>query len=305
MIFQGLRGILFVLIAALTAVAQVKAESISVSVDSEETQGVDEALRSTVLELARGTVSNQEGYVLVKSSAALQLKVKLLKLGSSFIVTMSRIQDGAVTYNAKLKAASADDLDTVTPRVVLAALRGKKSEETAEIDNVTEDETTRGTRRFQATRQWKFGFGPVWGSGTNTDKSGYSYLIGYAWGLDPQWETDLSLRFATISKDGESGAFFSDTISIGANYYFTKQKFSPYVVAGLGYGSAAVSKANSVILSDDTASGWTGKIGGGVKFFRTSNVNLGIELLHTRLFSESTRSKSTPSITTLGVALYF
>lgn len=291
---------------ALAATAQ--AEETIVSVEAAEagaSGGADAGLLSAVVELAKSAVANEPGYRITSSGpSTLKLRARILKLGSAYVVSMDRISGGEVNFSAKMKAASAEDLDVVTPRVVKAALSGSRSEETAEVDTITHDETVRATRRFQATRQWKFGFGPVWGSGLGTDKSGLVYELGYVWGLDPQWDVDITWRVASLARDGQTGAYFSD-LSIGGTYYLTKSRTAPYLTGGIGRAGAQASRADSILISDDTASGWAGRLGVGARFFRTSTVNLGLELNHTRLFAETSRTQSTPAITSLSIGVYF
>lgn len=298
------RKIFSCLSAALVAVLfsfSAFAESVFVAPLGE---GDDASLRAAVYSLVRAAVSNEAGYSLASNAkdAQLQLAPHLLKLGSSYIVTVDKLKGERVLFTAKMKAATVDDLDTVSARVVRAALAETKAEATAQVDDVTEHEVTQGTRRQQATRQWKFGFGPAWGSNLNTNKSGLVYALGFVWGIDSDWDVDIAFRGSGFDDTGAFTEFL-----IGSNYYLTRGKYAPFVTAGVGRGSAVVSKANSSLFnpSDDIASGWMARVGAGYKFFRTSNVNVGIEANYSTLFATTSRTGNTPGVTTLLLSVYY
>lgn len=261
---------------------------------------------ATVLELVKAEVSTEPGFTLETNAknASVHLATKLLKLGNSFILSIDKIKDDRIVFTAKMKAANIDDLDTVSARVVHAVLKETKTEGSAQVDDVTEDEVTRGTRRIQTVRQWRVTFGPAWGSNLNTTRSGTIGSLGYVWGLDAQWEALTHLSLAGFSKDGESGAFYMDAM-LGVAYFLTKGKHSPYVTGGFGYASAGASRSDTILLTDDKASGWAGRMGAGVKLFRTTNLSFGFELNHSYLFSKTSVSGSMPGLTSLIVVLAF
>lgn len=270
------------------------------------TDGEDAGLRSTLYELVKAAVSEESGYSLAVNSkeADFQLNAKHLKLGGSYIISVDKINGEKVTYTAKMKASNADDLDTVAGRTVRAALRETKAEETAHVDDVTLDEITKNTRRTQTTRQWKFGFGPAWGDQMNTDKSGILFTLGFVWGIDANFDLDLAFRSANFEKTNETGASFTEFL-IGTNYYLSPTKTAAFLTAGVGRAGASVSTPNSILISNDTASGWSARVGFGYKFFRTSTVNLGVEVNYSKVFAESSRSKSSPGVTSAALALYY
>ncbi len=273
-------------------------------VDSDAT-----GLQASLHELIKAAVSDESGYSLTSSAkeADLTLKPRLLKLGSSFIVSVDKMKGERVVFTSKMKAATADDIDAVSARVVRAALRETKATEDAQVGEITQDEVSKTNLRIQTTRQWKLGFGPAYGDQMNVDKSGIMFTLGFVWGIDPNFDLDLAFRTSTFEKSGESGAYFVEYM-IGTNYYLTRGRNAPFLTAGFGRSSASVSTPNSasfVNLSDDTLGGWSVRVGAGYKFFRTSTVNLGVELNYSKVFGESTRSKQAPGVTSLGIALYY
>jgi opacity protein-like surface antigen len=302
-------SILTALIGSIIIFAASGAYAASVFVQPPVVEGPDGALRETLYELVKSAVSNESGYSLAtnEKEADVQLKPRLLKLGGSFVVTIDKMKGEKLAFATKMKAATADDLDNVAARVVRAALRETRAEETAQVDDITQDETTRGTNRIQTTRQWKLGFGPAWGSQNNTDKSGMLFTLGFVWGIDANFDLDLALRASNFEKANETGASFSEFL-IGTNYYLTKGRNAPFLTAGFGRTAASISTANSntiINISSDTLSGWSVRAGVGYKFFRTSTVNLGVELNYSKVFGESTVSKQAPGLTSAVIALYY
>lgn len=292
-------ALLLILIAS-----QVHAET--VFVQPPQAEGEDASLRASVYELVKAAVSNESGYSLESSAkdASISLRTRVLKLGGSYILSIDKLKGEKVLFTAKMKAATAEDLDTVSGRVVRSALNETRAEGNAQVDDVTEDEVTRGTRRQQATRQWKLGFGPAWGSNLNTDKSGLLFHLGFVWGLDPHWDLDVAFKATGIDKTSASAAYFSEFM-LGANYHLSKNKNAPFLTFGLGRASAGVAQENAFVFTDDTANGWALRAGAGVKLFRTSNVNLGIEANHTILMAKTSRTDQNPGVTSLLIAVYY
>ncbi len=292
--------------ALLVVLFAAQAHAESVYVQPPQAEGEEAGLRASVYELVKAAVSNESGYTLESNAkdASLTLRTRVLKLGNSFIMSIDKMKGDRVLFTSKMKAANAEDLDTVSARVVRSALNEVRAEGNAQVDDVTEDEVTRGTRRQQATRQWKLGFGPAWGSNLNTDKSGLLFHLGFVWGVDPHWDIDFGFKATGIDKTGSSAAYFSEFM-LGANYHLTKGKNSPFLTFGLGRGSAGASQPDAFIITDDTANGWALRAGAGVKLFRTSNVNLGIEANHTILMSKTSRTDQTPGVTSLLIAVYY
>lgn len=306
---MSLRSILSAVFLSLAVLAASVAEAETVYVQSPTAEGPESDLRASLFELVKAAVSNQNGYSLTDAAkgADLQLQPRLLKLGSSYIVSVDKLKGEKLVYTSKLKASSADEVDNVASRVVRSVLLETKAEEDAQVGDVAESEVAQNTRRIQTTRQWKLGFGPAWGNAMNTDKSGMNFLLGFVWGIDPNFDLDLSLRSTGFEKKGESGAHFGEFM-IGTSYYLSRGRNTPFLTAGLGraWGSVSISDSTTLLnTSDDTASGWAARVGLGYKFFRTSTVNLGIEVNYSQLFAETERSKRSPGLTSATLALYY
>jgi len=229
-------------------------------------------------------LKNKQDVVSSESESEWVLKPSLLKLQESYIVSITKYKDGKNYFSEKLKAQSLDDLDVVTTRLVEAVVFNKSVGSTQRVDNVTQDEVKGTTVKQKADKQFYFGFGPGAGSNLDTGKSGFSWTLGYLWGLEPNFSLRLNLEGVNID---DSGAGMT-SLGIGAQYYFTSNKNSPYVMGALAYSWADSDLENpsSFISSNIDESGWAIQTGLGFQFFRTSTVNLGTEFYYTQGFYE-------------------
>lgn len=292
--------------ALLIVLFAANAQADSVFVQPTQAEGEEASLRGTVFELVKAAVSEQSGYDLASSAdkADVVLRPKLMKLGSAYVLTIDKVKGEKVVFTTKMRASTAEDLDTVSSRVVRSVLKEVRAESSAQVDDVTEDEVTRGTRRHVATRQWELGFGPAWGTNLNTQESGFTFLLGFAWGVDPHWDLDLAFRATAIKGKSRTDAYMSDFM-IGTNYHLNKNKNAPFLTFGIGRASAGASNDDNIILTDDTVNGWAARAGAGFKFFRTSTVNLGLEANYTMIFAETSVTKKNPGLATFIISLYY
>lgn len=267
-----------------------------------------DADRETIEELIRVAVP-ESGHVVVHTpeEAEVSLSGSLLKLGDSYVLSLQkRNKAGATLFADKMKAGSLSEMDTITARLTRGVLAQQSVARTADVTNITTEETTANSRRYNATRQWVIGLGPGWTSNLNSSGGGFSFVLGFLWGLDPDFSLNLSWTTSSGPKNDESS--FND-FSLGGEYYFTRTRHSPFLGARLGYGHAKVNKKSCGWLdlnckeTEDSASGWAGTVTGGMKFFRTSNVNAAVMLNYQQLFDRT--SYGHPGLTTLLIAVYF
>ena len=279
----------------------------TVYVESVTGQGLGASEKEAINEFVKSSVLNQAGFdlVLKSSQAEIVLQPKLLKLSDTYFLKMSKMENGKVVKSARMKSKELSDIDRVTDRLVDAMLTGSSVEETAKVNNITDAERNQNTNRFEVTRQWIFAFGPSWLSNSNISKSGIMYKLGYEWGLDPNFSLNLSFDGTSFS---DSTADFS-TLQAGLDYYFSLTKTSPFIGLGIGYGSADVNGCDQGFLEfdcanrDEEASGWVASVNGGVKFFRTSTVNVGLVAEYAYLFDDT--KYGNPSRMTVSLAIYY
>ncbi|MCC7405715.1 MAG: hypothetical protein IT288_15050 [Bdellovibrionales bacterium] len=293
-------------LALLTGGWLFAAQAESVFVAPVQGSGVDESSLSSITELVRAAVAETEGYELVdnQSSAKIVLTSKALKLGDSYVLSMVKYVDNKKSFGSKLKAANLDDMDTVSGRLVRAVLTEVTAQKDARVSDVTEDEETRGTRRKKAIRQWELSFGPAKPGNLNTEESGTNWKFGYLWGIDDKIDLKFSWEFLSTKEDDDVN--FTD-IYLGMNYFFSDANNAPYLTADFGYGVATAHEKNntSLIGSDDDASGFALGFGGGMKFLRVSTVNVGLQLRHVILMSDTEITKKKPYVTSLMLSAYF
>ena len=213
------------------------------------------------------------------------LEPSLLKLGNSYIASLSKISDGLVFFSQKLKATNIDDLDTVTERLVLAMIYNKTVGQAQEVDTVTQDELMGTTERIEVERQFYLGFGPGALSGLSASGGAVNITAGLLWSVDKHF----SMRFGGDWTGGEGDA---DVLSlgIGGQYYFSLKKNSPYLLGLVGFSWAESNDkapvcTNLIFACDgEDEAGWSTQVGVGYHFFRTAKVNLAAEAVYTAHF---------------------
>lgn len=284
--------------------APIFADSFFVEITN--SQDINSADKGAVEELIRVAVSENGKHFVVrnKEKANFVLSANLLKLGDSYLLTMQKLnKQDQVVFAEKMKARTMADMDTVTSRLTRAVLEQRRVADTADVTNITAEEETLNTRRYQATRQWIIGMGPGWSSNLRSNGGGFGFTLGFLWGLDPDFGVNLTWTYASGPKDDESS--YSD-FTLGGEYYFSRTKNSPFVGARFGYGSARTDdgcNAFGIQCDKDNASGWATNVQAGYKFFRTSTVNVAIAAYYSVLFAKT--SIGTPSIGGVNFLVYY
>jgi len=220
------------------------------------------------------------------------LAPSLLKLNESYIISLTKFKNGRNFFSDKLKATTLDDLDVITTRLVEAAIYNRSVENTQRIGTVTEEERKGLSIKQRADKQFYLGFGPGAGANLETNNAGFSWLVGYLWGLDRQFSLRLNLEGVNIN---DSGADMT-SLGIGAQYFFNDKKHSPYFFGAMAYAWADSDRPNNETLglTAESDNGWAIQTGLGYKFFRTSTVGIGVELSYNQaLFNLVDGSPST------------
>ncbi len=232
------------------------------------------------------------------------LSPQLLKIGDAYILNLEKKSTkGARSFSEKMKSSTMDNMDVTAQRLTTAVINEQKVQQTADVTNITDEEKKQNTNRIEATRQWIIGIGPSWTSGLNSGgDGGFTLLIGYEWGLDPDYSVDLS--YIGHGGRGEDDSRFSD-FSVGATYYLSRTKYSPFLSARIGYGSTEINDGCSFLCATDPddPSGWTGSVSAGIKFFRTSAVNVSTYIRYSYMFDDGRYGNA--DMTTFMVAVHF
>ena len=196
------------------------------------------------------------------------LTPKLLRLGRSYVVTLSKERKGRIVFSQKLKSETLDDLDIVTERLVRAVLKRQNVSSTQNVDTITQNEIKGTSVKTEVTKQFYFGFGPGVLSGLESDETGSNWTAGYLWGIDHQFGLRLGLEHTS----GEGNSNFWN-LGMGGQYYLNRRKHAPYLLGLFGYSWA---ESNA----DKTENGFSIEAGLGSHFFRTAKVNLAIEVVY-------------------------
>lgn len=295
---------LFLPILILAHLIQAEAETIFV--EPLTGSGLEQTDLNTVTELIKSSISEMKEHEITSTpdNANIVLKGRLLKLGESYILSLIKYENGKKVFASKMKAANMDEMDNISSRLTRAVINSARAETDARVSNLTENEATQGTRRRQALKQWEVGFGPAFPKGLNSEGSSVNWRFGYIWGIDNQFDLRFVWEFLNVKK--QSDVTFTDA-HIGLNYFLSDANTSVYFTGDLGYGAASGhEESNSVFIgSKDKASGFSAGAGIGVKFFRVSNVNLGVQVRYCRILEKTEVTKETPEVTNLNLSVYF
>ena len=278
-----------------------------VFVEPAKGSGVADSDKESIEELVRMAVPQSGHHTVVakKEMADYTLAPSLMRLGDAYILTIQKKdKSGGTIFAEKMKAGNLSEMDNVSGRLTRAVINQTVVASTADVTNITSEEQSMNSRRYNATRQWVVGLGPGWSSNLNSKGGGFSFLLGYLWGLDPDFS--ISLTWLLNSGPDSDRSSISD-FSLGGEYYFSRSKFSPFVGARLGWGGASMNKDNCPIsysgCSSDRASGWAAGVTAGYKLFRTSTVNAAVLANYSQIFDRT--SAGSPGLTALLIAVYF
>lgn len=243
-------------------------------------------LGSTLRGLVENEVVNQ-GQSVSQDPASSQwiLSPKIYKLGDAYIMTLSKSQNGKVVSSQKLKSKTQGELDVVTEQLVRSVIGNKKISNAKKLDL---------NNKQEVTRQFYFGFGPGSLSGLETDNSGFSWAVGYLWGLDPRFSLRLNLEGLNASDSGADKTM----LGLGGQYYLNELRHAPYVLGLIGHSWSDSEDASACAsCTGDSEHGWAGEVGLGMHFYRNATVNLAVELTHMRGFYDV--NDSNPGATSL------
>lgn len=262
--------------------------------------------KSAVRELIRMSIPRAGDHKTVMQALQADwiLSPNLLKLGDSYLLNLEKKPNKkkGSSFAEKMKSATMSNMDVTVDRLTAAVIQERPVTATADVTNITDEEKNQNTNRYQGSRQWILGLGPSWTSNLNSGGGGFTLLIGYEWGLDPDYSIDIS--YMGHGGRGDDDSNFGD-FSIGATYYLLRSKNSPFFSARIGYGSTDINDQCSFLCTNtvEDASGWTGSVVAGMKFFRTSSVNLSTFLRYTYMFDNNIYGN--PAMTSVMVAVHY
>ncbi len=134
----------------------------------------------------------------------------------------------------------------------------------------------------------------------NSPDQALGFLLGYTWNIDQHFDLGLRSHFAISTENSDAYLLGAQ---INTQYFFASRDISPYLGAGFGYGFASAHNNSMAQLSDDTSSGFSMSVGGGIKFFRTSTVSFSVGGEWTILLDRN--SLGAPSVFSIQIAFHY
>jgi len=264
----------------------------SVSTSQEDADSVRELIASSLSSMGESVSPTAKDSAIVVGG-------KVVKLGASYVITVSKRKGGKVVFGTQMKAARAEELDVVANRLARALVDEQQVAVAQRVDDVTESEASKGTTRTATVNRWSVGFGPYSLRSMGLDETAFGLYLGYNWEVKPQ--VALNLSYESASGEKESKTSHMGIFALGANYFFNTSDISPFVGAKFGYGSAQNWSLNTFELA--SSSGFGGGLSAGAHFFRTSRVNLELALSWQFLFTDLKGQR--PSTTGIRIGLLF
>jgi OOP family OmpA-OmpF porin len=102
--------------------------------------------------------------------------------------------------------------------------------------------------------------------------------------LSPNWDIQGGLGYNRASEDtnipGVGGRYKQTTLGLDALYMFSREKFRPFVLAGLGIARNDVDYSNLPTLQDKSKTSWLANVGLGAQYLINDNFGLQADLRH-------------------------
>lgn len=102
--------------------------------------------------------------------------------------------------------------------------------------------------------------------------------------LSPSWDLQGRLGYNRADEDtniaGASGKYKSTQLGLDALYMFSRDKFRPFLLAGLGATRNNVDYSNIATLQDKSKTSWLAGLGLGAQYLFSDNIGLQADLRH-------------------------
>jgi len=267
----------FVTLALLIFSSVARADSYFVGTVT--TSDGDQELTQSVRSLETSSVTSAGGTLAEADKADYVLRSDVVKLGPSYVLTVSKIKDGKVVYISKQKAATIQDMDEAADRAVRAAMVGTPTKKDLRVGEVKENQKNEMRNRIESKNSVYAGFGPAYFQNMGVTMLSYDFALGYNWGVSPF--ADIKVLADLVMSGDWRTSFLSGLL--GLNIFFTDENSAPYVTGGLGFGASGSSYSSAT-----TIGGFDGNLGLGWEFFRTSSTQFDVCLSYTSIFGNNT-----------------
>lgn len=263
--------------------------------------GISPATAESEYELLRSSLLRHgEQLSAAEAGADFSLSSKLVGLGNSTILQVEKRKGATVVFASELKTTEVSELDRVTDRMVRAVLSGQNSNQEANMDEVTQNESAKDDARLPARKHWQVGFGPAWGTNINSSSYLGNIKIAYDWQVK-NYDLGFFMKSSGSFMGSDSDAAFG-ILGVGGSYYLNQNAMTPFVSAGFGVGSASATPLTARGIPPEVT-GFGLSVGGGYAFLRTSAVNF--ELYGEMLCILKASSLGMPIVSHFGVAINF
>lgn len=255
-------------------------------------------------ELIRTSVSQVSGYKLSLDAkkSEVTLQPKLLRLDETLMLSIQKVKGDQVEGSDQIKVSDFDELDVVALRLTRAVLEGQPVRDSERVEEVTRNEQQLVGRRKEAAKNWVIGFGPHTSRAMGTDVSFFNFHLGYSWLVKSQ--SEIQLFWDSTSGSGGSSASLS-YVGLGYTHLLSAGDRSPTFSGEMGYGSSSFTAPATATSAEvaQSAKGFVGGIGVGYRFFRTSSINLDVQLRGAMVFDRG--SLGHPMVGGFRLSLYF
>lgn len=245
----------------------------------QDVQSQDASFKESLKSLITSAVSNAGAQTSdTAEQADYVLKTEVIRLGQAYVLTVTRLKNGGVLNYSRQKAATIEELDDAADRAVRAAILSTTTKQDLRVGEVKEREEEELRRRIKSHNSVYLGFGPATFNEMNTTPLAYDLALGYNWEVAPKAAIRV-LADGVVSNDWKT---YLTSAELGLNYLFTDQDSSPYIGGLLGFGLSGGNKGVTTI------GGFSGTLGLGWLFFRTSSTQFDVFAGYTTIFGNNT-----------------
>jgi hypothetical protein len=241
----------------------------------------EEDIKVAVFELLTNGLKEQNQEIVTDSTQAeFIVETQVLKLGTAYLITVSKSREGKIILSKKMKASSAEEIDKATHRLARTLVTEVDPNKEIQIGEITQDETTKISRRTETLDFRTFSFGGAsFENLKNSHKNMPSIYLGTGYQADVTEQSAIRLNGEVAWRQDPVWSSMWD-LNIGYGYYFRNAQISPYVTFDFGYGGA-------LCPGQDSISGMTLGAQLGLGMFRMAQKQMSLSLRYLHLYKDN------------------
>lgn len=206
------------------------------------------------------------------------IDVTIIGFGDGFRISASKKRGGKTAFSSNVVATSNTETDRVLKRLA-RELANEKT--TADVDNVTNSESTVSNVKKSNYSRWSFEFGPHAAFGMGEVGTLFHWNLGYHL-EQPQYRIGLFYDRASPIQGNNSNSDVSlSHLGLSGDWMFGLSDNAPYIGTELSYGSTQVSDVNLYGFSTSVRLGYL--------WFRTTKAQLNTSVLIRPVFQKINR----------------